>query len=519
MGLFAKFASVGGATAGSRVLGFVREAMIAATLGAGPVADAFYAAFRFPNLFRRLFAEGAFNSAFVPLFAKEVEANGRDEAAKFAGDVFSALSAILVVLTVICMAFMPFLVATVIAPGFSDTPDKFTLTSDLARIMFPYMAAMSLVAMLSGILNTFRSYFLAAAAPMLLNVVLIAVLVYAQIAALPARDTGYAMAFGIVVSGCLQLGVLVYAMTRTGFRFRPRALGLSPKVRRLLALAGPAALTGGIVQVNIVIGQIIASQQDKAISWLSYADRVYQLPLGVIGIAIGVVLLPELSRALSAGNLKEASTLQDKSLEFGLGLTLPAAAALVVMPGEVVAILYERGAFTPDTTSATAAALAGFAIGLPAFVLIKILQPAFFAREDMRSPMWVSLVSVVVNVAVSLALFPRLGHVGVALATSIAAWVNAAFLAGLLVRSGHFAVGAATGRRLAVLVLATLAMTGTLVVHQMWTADLFAASGIAMRLGLFGIAFVAASGVYFGLALLLGGFDRSLLRMALRRKR
>lgn len=432
MSLIAKFASVGAATSASRVLGFVREAMIAAILGAGPVADAFYAAFRFPNLFRRLFAEGAFNAAFVPLFAREVESGGREEAAKFAGEVFSVLAGVLLVLTLAAMAFMPSLVATIIAPGFSDTPDKFELTGDLARIMFPYLMAMSMVAMLSGILNSFRSYFLPALAPVLLNIVMISALALSAWYELPARETGLALAFAVIASGALQLGVLIYAMRKVGFEFRPRAPRLSKKVRRLLVLAAPAALTGGIVQINIVVGQIIASQQDKAISWLSFADRIYQLPLGIVGIAIGVVLLPELSRALSANDDAEVHALQNKSLEFGMALTLPAAAALFIIPTHIVAVLYERGAFTADTTQATAEALAAFAIGLPSFVLIKVLQPAFFAREDMRTPMWFSLVSLIVNVVGSLAMFPYIGHVGIAYATSIAGWANALLLGGYL---------------------------------------------------------------------------------------
>lgn len=301
MSLFGKFLGVGGATSASRVLGFVREALIAAALGAGPVADAFYAALRFPNLFRRLFAEGAFNSAFVPIFAKEVETNGEDSAARFAGEVFSVLALVLAALTALALIFMPFLAATVIAPAFQDTPEKFDLTVLLARVMFPYLAAMSLVAMLSGVLNSFRKYFLAALAPVLLNIVLVAVLLAAMRLGWDDRSIGLALGIGVVTAGLLQLALLVYGVVRLGFRFTPKSPRLTPKIRRLLVLAAPAALTGGIVQINLVIGQIIASQQDGAIALLNYADRLYQLPLGVIGIAIGVVLLPELSRALGAG--------------------------------------------------------------------------------------------------------------------------------------------------------------------------------------------------------------------------
>ena len=274
MSLIRKFASVGGATSASRVLGFVREALIASVLGAGPVADAFYAAFRFPNLFRRLFAEGAFNSAFVPLFAKELEGEGQENAAKFAGEVFSVLTLVLLVLTILAIAFMPFLVATIIAPAFADTPEKFDLTTDLTRIMFPYLMAMSLVAMLSGILNSLRRYFVAAIAPVLLNVVLIGVLVSALVLDVSDPRVGVLLAIGVVVSGLLQLGLLVLGIKQSGFSFRPRRPRMSAKVNRLLVLAAPAALTGGIVQINLVVGQIIASAQDGAIALLSFADRV-----------------------------------------------------------------------------------------------------------------------------------------------------------------------------------------------------------------------------------------------------
>ncbi|MEO1700658.1 MAG: murein biosynthesis integral membrane protein MurJ [Pseudomonadota bacterium] len=519
MSLFAKFASVGAATSASRVLGFVREAMIAAILGAGPVADAFYAAFRFPNLFRRLFAEGAFNAAFVPLFAKEVETNGREEAAKFAGDVVSALLLVLLAVTVAAMAFMPFLVATIIAPGFSDTPDKFDLTSQLARIMFPYLAAMSVVAMMSGILNSFRSYFIAAIAPVMLNIVMIAALTASAWWELPARETGMALAVAVVVSGVLQLSVLIFGLKKVGFAFRPRRPKMSPKVRRLLALAAPAALTGGIVQINIVVGQIIASQQDNAISWLSFADRIYQLPLGIVGIAIGVVLLPELARALSASDMNEARSLQNKSLEFGMGLTIPAAAALFIIPSQIVAVLYERGAFVPETTVATASALAAFAVGLPSFVLIKILQPAFFAREDMKTPMWFSLISLIVNAVGSLIMFVYIGHVGIALATSLAGWVNAILLALALNRGNDFAVEPVTWRRLAMIIMSTAIMAGFLMGYDHYTAAMFIDGGPLLRLGLLVSAVLGGGFVYLVAAIALGGIDPKLLRTALRRNR
>jgi putative peptidoglycan lipid II flippase len=519
MSLFGKFLGVGGATSASRVLGFVREAMIAAVLGAGPVADAFYAALRFPNLFRRLFAEGAFNSAFVPIFAKEVETNGNDSAAKLAGEVFSVLALTLAILTAAALVFMPFLAATVIAPAFQDTPEKFDLTVLLARIMFPYLAAMSLVAMLSGVLNSFRKYFLAALAPVLLNIVLIGALYPAIRSEWDDRDVGIALAIGVVVAGLLQLGLLVYGMMRLEFHFTPKRPRLTPQVRRLLRLAAPAALTGGIVQINLVIGQIIASQQDGAIALLNYADRIYQLPLGVIGIAIGVVLLPELARALGAGEQKTALTLQNRSLEFGLGLTVPAAVALALTPVPFIAVIYERGAFVAETTQATAAALAAFAIGLPSFVLIKVLQPGYFAREDMKTPMWFSLVSLVVNAGGSLAMFPIIGHVGIAAATSLAGWVNAGLLALTLWRRDHFRPSPETIRRTVLILVCSTVMGAVLTGAWSYTQDIFLASNILIRAAIAAGLIAVSMVVYFGLAIATGAIDRPMLARSLTRRR
>ena len=518
MSLFGKFASVGGATSASRVLGFVREALIASVLGAGPVADAFYAAFRFPNLFRRLFAEGAFNAAFVPLFAKELEGEGKDEAAKFAGEVFSVLTLILLVITVAAIAFMPYLVATIIAPAFADTPEKFELTTTLTRIMFPYLMAMSIVAMLSGILNSLRRYFIAAIAPVLLNVVLIAFLVSALYFDVSDPNVGVLLAIGVVISGVLQLALLVFGLKHAGFSFRPRRPRLSPKVKRLLLLAAPAALTGGIVQINLVVGQIIASAQDGAIALLSFADRIYQLPLGVIGIAIGVVLLPELSRALRAGDVTEAKSLQNRSIEFGLALTVPAAVALVMIPGAIVAVLFERGAFSAETTVLTAAALAAFAWGLPSFVLIKVFQPAYFAREDMRTPMWFSLASLIINAGLSIALFPKYGHVGIAIATSVAGWATALLLGGTLWWRKDFRPSPTTLRRCLMVVVSSAVMGIALYVCLAFGGELFETSGVMMRILLLGLAIFISMVTYFPLALATDAIDRKALMRAVQRR-
>jgi len=502
----------------SRVLGFVREALIASALGAGPVADAFYAAFRFPNLFRRLFAEGAFNSAFIPLFAKELEGGGREAARRFAEQVLSILLFTLLLLSALAMIFMPFLVGTIIAPKFADTPEKFDLTVTLTRIMFPYLTAMSLVAMLSGILNSFRRYLLAALAPVLLNVVVVSVLIYGLLVEADARSTGLLLSYGVVGSGVLQLGFLIFGVARQGFGVSIRMPRLTPAVKRMLFLAAPAAATGGVTQINLLIGQIIASAQDGAIALLSYADRIYQLPLGVIGIAIGVVLLPELSRALKAGDDKEAAHLQNRSLEFGLGLTVPAAVGLAVIPAPIISVLFERGAFSRETTLLCAAALAAFAVGLPAFVLIKIFSPSFFAREDMKTPMWFSAAGVTVNVVGSLAMFPHLGHVGIAIATSLAGWVNAVLLGATLWRRRDFRPSLITLRRV-LLIFVGSALMGALVWLSLWrfSAQMLDADMLA-RLTAVALTVVVAMVVYFGFVLATGAIERDRLLALLRRR-
>lgn len=503
----------------SRVFGFVREALIAAALGAGPVTDAFYAAFRFPNLFRRLLAEGAFNTAFIPLFSKELEGSGLEAARRFGEDVLAALLSVLLGISALAMIFMPFLAGTIIAPGFLDDPEKFNLTVIMTRIMFPYLACMSLVAMFSGILNSMRKYFLAALVPVLLNLILSVLLVVSLSLDLTPHRTGLLLSWGVFASGIAQLAILSAAVRREGFSMRLRVPRMTPGVRRVLVLMGPALITGGILQINLLIGQIIASAQDQAIAILNFADRINQLPLGVIGIAVGVVLLPELARALKAGNQREAQHLQNRSLEFALGLTLPAAVGLMVLPGPIVSLLYERGAFTAHDTAMTASALAAFASGLPAYVLVKVFQPGFFAREDMRTPMWFSLVSVLLNIAVSLALFPYLGHVAIALATSLSSWVHVLLLASALWQRGAFRPSSTTMRRIAMICLASAAM-GLLVflLDGLLIAPLEHTS-IFLRGAAVLVVISFAITAYFSIMFLTGAVERQELAAAFRRRR
>lgn len=500
----------------SRVLGFVREMLIAAFLGTGPVADAFYAALRFPNLFRRLFAEGAFNAAFIPLFAKRLE-ESETSAKQFAAEVFSMLLVILLIISALAIAFMPWLVGTIVAPKFVTNPDKFELTILLTRIMFPYLAAMSLVAMLAGILNSLRKYFLAALAPVLLNVVLIMALSASAILNYNANQIGVLLAVSVTISGVLQFGLLLWATNKEGFVPKWQTPRLTPSVRRLLWLALPAAITGGITQINLIVGQIIASAQDGAIAIINYADRLMQLPLGVIGIAIGVVLLPELSRALKANQKSEVMALQNKSLEFALLLTLPSAVGLGLLAKPIVILLFERGAFDRIATDVTSAVLTIFVIGLPAFVISKVFTPSYYVRENMRWPMWCSAASVAANIIGSLALFPTYGVVGIAVATAISGWVNAVMLMVPLIYQKHFMIAPVTLKRIIAIIVASCVMAGILYFANLqFSNQLIDAAFLVQLISLIAVIAIATIS-YFGFILIFSGYSLQDIKSAFKR--
>ncbi|HEY6631819.1 MAG TPA: murein biosynthesis integral membrane protein MurJ [Rhizobiaceae bacterium] len=519
MSLVKKFATVASGTLMSRVLGFTREMLMAAAVGTGPVADAFYAAFQFPNTFRRLFAEGAFNAAFVPLFAKEIEANGVDGAKRFSEEVFGVLFTVLLTLTIVMQLSMPLLVRYAIAPGFADDPEKLSVTTSLATIMFPYLICMSLGAMMAGMLNSLRRYFAAAIAPVFLNIILIGVLAYAWHQGMDGPAVGYALAWGVLAAGLVQLAIVWVAVRHAGVSIGFRRPRLTPNVKRLLWLALPAAITGGITQINQLIGTAIASAGEGAVASLNLADRVYQLPLGVVGIAVAIVLLPELARALKAGNMGEASNLQNRSVEFTLFLTLPAAAALLTMSEPIVRVLYERGAFTAEDTRLVAEILAIFGLGLPAFVLIKAFTPGYFAREDTRTPMIFAAISVAVNVSTALWLFPSMGAPGIATASAVAGWVNAALLLGVLIRRGHWGSDAGLNRRTPRLILASAVMAGAIWAAMTYLApQLSSAAPIYTQAVTLAAVVAGAMVIYFAAAFGLGGADIGMIRRNVRRR-
>ena len=509
--LVAGFLTVGLWTLLSRVFGFARDVMMAAYLGAGPVTDAFFVAFSLPNMFRRFFAEGAFNFAFVPMFAKKHEAG--EDAEGFARDAFWGMAALLLIFSTLAVIAMPFLVWAM-AAGFAQD-DRFDMAVLFGRVAFPYIFFISLVALLSGMLNAVGRFTAAAAAPVLLNVVFVGAMLLADRAGWPM---GLALSWAVPVAGVVQLLALWVAVRRAGFQMRFRRPRLTPELKRLAIIAAPAVLAGGVVQINLIVGRQVASFTENAVSWLSYADRLYQLPLGVVGIAVGVVLLPELSRRLRAGDEGAGQHSFNRGLEFSLFLTLPSAVALVVIATPIVAVLFGRGAWAASDTQATALALAVYVVGLPAFVLHKVLQPLYYARHDTKRPFRYALVSMVVNALVAIGLMPFIGFVAAALATSLAAWVMVWQLWRGSRDMGRAAqLDAQMKARMWRIVLASVVMGGVLHGLHLALAPWLDQSGLrylallAMVLG--------GSGAYFAFGQVIGAFNLRELRASLRRSR
>ncbi|MGE0735802.1 MAG: murein biosynthesis integral membrane protein MurJ [Alphaproteobacteria bacterium] len=427
----------------SRVLGYARDILIARYLGTTGVVEAFVVAFRFPNLFRRLVAEGAFTAAFVPMFAQKLEKEGRQAALRLADQVLAVMLVALIALTVLAEIFMPQLIF-LIAPGFSANPELFDAAVLFTRITMPYLLCMALVALMSGMLNSAYKFAAASFVPVLLNLIMMAALVLARDRfATPAHALSWAVALG----GVAQFVFLAFACRRAGLALRLPRPRLTPEVKRLLRKMVPGAIGAGMAQFNLLVGTIIASFLSGAVTYLYFADRLYQFPLSMIGTAIGTALLPELARKLQSDG-KGAMDVQNRAVEFSMLLTLPATAALIAIPGAIITVMFQYGKFTAADASATAAALAAYAAGLPGFVLIKVLSPGFFARQDTRSPVVYAVIGMVVNVALSIASVWTLGHVGIALATSVASSLNAFLLGYFLIKRGYWTWDAALKHRL-----------------------------------------------------------------------
>ena len=488
--------TVGGLTLLSRVLGFARDILIANVLGAGMVADAFFVAFKLPNFFRRLFAEGAFNAGFVPMFSGINRTDGVDAAREFAEQALAVLLAVLLVFVIVMQAAMPWLMYG-LAPGFADTPAKFDLAVALTRLTFPYLLFVSLISLMGGVLNGVGRFAAAAAAPILLNVCLIVGIV----ALAPHTETaGHALAWGVAAAGVAQFLWLGLALGGAGLSLRLPRPRLSPRVRELGRLMLPGVLGAGVVQVNLLADVILASfLPEGSISYLYYADRVNQLPLGVVGVAVGTALLPLLSRQVAGGESAAANASHNRAVEMALLLALPATAALLVLAAPVISVLFERGAFDAGAAAATAWALMAYAAGIPAYVLIKVLTPGYFARKDTVSPVRIAVVCMAVNLALNLILMWPLKHVGLALATAIAAWLNIVLLTRGLGRRGYFSFDDRLKRRLprivgsAAVMAAGLWLAAVLLARPLQGGEVERAAALAVlvALGMAGFAALA----------------------------
>lgn len=455
--------TIGGLTLVSRVLALLRDSLQATFVGAGFASDAFLVAFRLPNMFRALFAEGAFSAAFIPMFNRKVaEGGGRPAGFDFAERALSVLFPIVVIFTLLLIiAAWP--VTWMLSGGFNDpTPAQFSFAVMLSRITLPYLALISLVSLLGGILNSLDRFWVNAAAPILLNVAMIVGLWFFH--GDDPYETARVQAISVTVGGMLQLLWLAYSSRKAGVSLRLRLPRFDADIGNLLKLIIPAAAGAGAVQINLLVSTALAGRllDPGAISYIYYADRLNQLPLGLIGIGLGTILLPTISRLLNTGKSDEAMDMQNRGIELALFLTLPATVAFIIAAEPIVRGLFQHGAFTAEDTVRCAWALSAFSIGLPAYVLIKVLTPGFYAREDTRTPVRYATISIGVNLIGNLILIPTIGHIGPPLATALAACVNIALLYAELRRRGHFVADRRLRRRLPRLALAALIMGATL---------------------------------------------------------
>jgi len=525
MSLVRNVGTIGGLTAVSRVFGFVRDMMLARVLGAGLAADAFQLAFILPNTFRRLFAEGAFSVAFVPLYSRALHGAGEQpgseaEAEAFVSDVLSIFVWVLIGFSALAMIAMPAIV-WLLASDFASVPGKFELSVTLSRITFPYLGLISLVAMLSGVLNARSRFGPGAAAPVLLNLTLILSMIVGWYLRQRGGDdvtVARALAFGVAAAGVAQLVYLVWEARRAGVRVHIRLPRLTPQVRRLGMLILPATFGAGIYQVSQFVDTFFATTLPQgSLTLLKMGDRLNQMPLGIVGIALGTAILPMLSRHIHLGDAKEAQRLQTNAFEMATLLTLPAAAALAVCAPAFATAFFVGGKFTPADGALMAQIVVALVAGLPAYVIVKILNPGFFAREDMRTPVWTAFIALIVNIAINLVVVRRFGIVGLASATAASATLNCLMLYAMLHRRGWFRFTGRLAGRIARQILATAFMA--LALHLLMPALAgHYGGGIIERVWSLAALVVTGLVVFFGTAWLLGALDKDLLAQLRRRR-
>ncbi len=525
MSLIRNVGTIGGLTAVSRVFGFARDILLARALGAGLAADAFQLAFTLPNTFRRLFAEGAFSVAFVPLYSRALHGRdgepGSEEAATaFANDVLGVFVWVLLAFSGLCMIFMPGIV-WLLAREFASVPGKFELSVFLSRVTFPYLGLISLVAMLSGLLNARSRFGPGAAAPILLNIFLIsAIIIGDRLRGGSGDDTVVvvALALAVSLSGAAQLAYLAWATRRAGVRLKVTLPRLTPEVKRLGMLILPATFGAGIYQISQLVDTFFATSLPQgSLTLLKLADRLNQMPLGIVGIALGTAILPMLSRHIHTGDNAEAQRLQGNAFEIATLLTLPAAAALAVCAPAFCTAFFVGGKFTPADGAIMANIVVALVAGLPAYVIVKVLNPGFFAREDTRTPVWTALASLIFNIALNLYVVGRYGIVGLAGATAASASLNCVLLYVVLHRRGWFHFTAKLASRVARQLVATGAMTAVLWYLLPLMADRYGGN-LAERVWSLGVLVAAGGAVFFGTAFAVGALDKDLVGQLRRRR-
>lgn len=496
----------------SRITGFIRDILMANLIGASWLSDAFFVAFKLPNFFRRLFAEGAFNAAFIPSFSSILTEKGREEALKFAGEVMGVLLVVLLVLNAIFIVFMPW-ITPLFAPGFADTPEKFDLTVTLSQITFPYILFISLVSLLGGVLNSMGKFAGPAANPILLNLCMIGGMLFLNgLSETPA----HALSYAVFIAGIVQLGWLVMICLRNDMMPALVGVKMTAHVKAMLFLMAPAALGSGVQQLNLLIDVVIASHIPDAVSYLYYADRITELPIGMIGVAVGTVLLPMLSRQIKSGDRGAANDSMNRALEIVLLIGIPCTAALFVTAEPIIRVLYQHGKFTHENMLATKATLMAFAAGLPAFLAVKIFAPGFYANHDTKTPFKIAIACVLVNLFFNLTLVfvANMQYVGMALATSIAGWVNLAAMGVILHKRGLFTPDKFLKSRVTKMTIASGCMAVLLLLIQPFFAEYYDENIFWKAMALTCVILIGIT-TYAGAVLALKAYDIRLLKSLL----
>ena len=513
MNLYRAIGSIGGLTMVSRVLGFARDMIGSRVLGASHANDAFNLAFLLPNIFRRLFAEGAFSAGFVPLFARRLQAGGTEDAQAFSSEILSVFMPTLLLVTIVFEIAMPGILL-VVAGEYQQVPGKLDLAVELTRWTFPYLLFISLVALLSGVLNSLTRFAVAAFAPALLNVALIVGLLVAP----PDKvETVRYMAIAVLLGGIAQFALCWVAVRHAGIRLRLGRPRMTPAVRELIVLILPATVAAGVYQISQLFYAYFSSRLGEgALTNLSYADRLNQLPLSIIGTALGIAILPSISQAIARDDEVEAADVQARAFDLSMLLTLPATLALAVAAGPIIGALYQGGEYSVESARITGNILAILVTGLPAYVLVKVLTPAFYARKDVKTPVRIAMSVLGAGVVANFLLIPVMGIYSLAMVTSASAWINFALLFGILHARGQFRMPAWLVGRVAKQLIAALAMAAALYGIRAVAGDLFFGSLIERVIGLGALVGIGGI-VYFAVAWMIGGIDREAIATLRRR--